>query len=156
MITARAVPALLSAHHRRVARPEVTHQRLCRPPGLLGYPGTARDQRVALPIGPLFLLLVHAPHLRPGRVGHLGRGGACEQRAVHADRLPASQPLGRYGHQRQFFEMMLSLVLVQERRLPVKPAADDVIHGQYISLPARQYALSGVLGGPAAGDLGFR
>jgi hypothetical protein len=36
MITARAVPALLSAHHRRVARPEVTHQRLCRPPG--GYP----------------------------------------------------------------------------------------------------------------------
>jgi hypothetical protein len=48
------------------------------------------------------------------------------------------------------------LVLVQERRLPIKPAADYVIHGQQVSLPARQYALSGVLGGCAAGALGFR
>ena len=55
-------------------------------------------------------------------------GGAGEQRPVHADRLPASQPLGRYGHQRQLFELVLRLVLVQECRLPVKPAADYVIH----------------------------
>lgn len=41
-----------------------------------------------------------------------------------ADRLPASQPLGRHGHQRQLFEMMLRFVLVQEGRLPVKPAAE--------------------------------
>ena len=54
---------------------------------------------------------------------------------MHADRLPASQPLGRYGHQRQLFEMVLCLVLVQERRLPVKPAANYVIHGQQVSLP---------------------
>lgn len=52
--------------------------------------------------------------------------------------------------------MMLWLVLVQERRLPIKPAAEYLIHGQQISLPARQYALSAVLGGCAAGDLGFR
>lgn len=52
--------------------------------------------------------------------------------------------------------MVLWLVLVQEGRLPVKPAADYVIYGQQISLPARQYALSGVLGGAAAsGDLGL-
>ena len=44
-------------------------------------------------------------------------------------------------------------MLVQERRLPVKPAADDVVHGQQIGLPARQYALSAVLGGSDAGDL---
>jgi hypothetical protein len=52
--------------------------------------------------------------------------------------------------------MVLWLVLVQECRLPVKPAADHVIHGQLVSLPARQDALSRVLGGCAAGDLGFR
>lgn len=52
--------------------------------------------------------------------------------------------------------MVLWLVLVQECRLPIKPAADYLLHGQQISLPARQYALSGGLGGCAAGDLGFR
>jgi hypothetical protein len=33
--------------------------------------------------------------------------------------------------------MVLRLVLIQERRLPVKPAADYVRHGQQISLPTR-------------------
>jgi hypothetical protein len=32
--------------------------------------------------------------------------------------------------------MVLWLVLVRERRLPIKPAADYLIHGQQISLPA--------------------
>ena len=36
------------------------------------------------------------------------------------------------------FQMVLWLVLAQKRRLSVKPAADDVIHGQQVSLPARQ------------------
>ena len=52
--------------------------------------------------------------------------------------------------------MVLRFVLVQEGRLPVKPAADYLVHGQQISLPARQYALSGVLGGCSAGDLGVQ
>jgi hypothetical protein len=52
--------------------------------------------------------------------------------------------------------MVLRLVLVQERRLPVKPAADNVVHGQQASLPARQDALSGVLSGFDAGDLGVQ
>jgi hypothetical protein len=52
--------------------------------------------------------------------------------------------------------MVLWLVLVPECRLPVKPAADYVVHGQQVSLPARQDALSGVPGGLAASDLGFR
>ena len=52
--------------------------------------------------------------------------------------------------------MVLRLVLVQKCRLPVKPASDYVVCGQQISLPARQYALGGVLGGCAASDLGFR
>jgi hypothetical protein len=50
--------------------------------------------------------------------------------------------------------MVLWLMLVQEGRLPVKPAADYLVHGQQVSLPARQDALSAVLGGPG-GDLGF-
>ena len=41
-------------------------------------------------------------------------------------------------------------------RHPRCPRPNDVIHGQQISLPTRQYAVSGVLGGCAAGDLGFR
>jgi hypothetical protein len=52
--------------------------------------------------------------------------------------------------------MVLRLVLVQEYRLPVKPAADYVVHRQQVGLPTRQDALRGVLGGCAAGDLGFR
>ncbi len=51
--------------------------------------------------------------------------------------------------------MVLWLVLVQERRLPVKLAADCVIHGQQVSLPARQDALSRVLGG-CVPDTGLR
>lgn len=69
---------------------------------------------------------------------------------------PASQPLRRHGHERHLFEMALRLGLVQERRLPVKPAIDYVVHGQQVSISSRQYALSGVLGGCAADDLGFR
>ncbi len=46
------------------------------------------------------------------------------------------EPLWRYVHQRQLFEMVLWLVLVQDRRLPVEPAADYVIRGQQISQPA--------------------
>jgi hypothetical protein len=38
----------------------------------------------------------------------------------------AAAPLGRYGHQRHLFEMVLRLVLVQERRLPVKPTAGEL------------------------------
>jgi hypothetical protein len=69
-----------------------------------------------------------------------------EQRPVHADRVPASQPFRRHGHQRQLFEVVLWLVLVQEGRLPVKPAADYVTLGQQVSLPTRQYAAQGSLG----------
>jgi hypothetical protein len=119
----------------------------------LGRPAISERR---LPIGPLLPLLVHAPHARPGRLGHLVWGGACEQRSVHADRLPAGQPLCRYGDQRQLFEMVLWLVLVQECWLPMKPAINYLIYGEQISLPARQYALRGVRGGFAAGDLGFR
>jgi len=48
-----------------------------------------RDQRVALPIDPLLPLLVHGPHARPGRLGHLTRAGAREQRPVHAGTIRA-------------------------------------------------------------------
>ena len=48
---------------------------------------------------------------------------------------PASQPLRRHGHERHLFEMALRLGLVQERRLPVKPAIDYVVHGQQVSIP---------------------
>jgi len=100
-------------------------------------PGRPAISERRCPIGPLLPLLVHAAHARPGRLGHLVRGGARGQRPVHADRLPASQPLGPHAYQRQLFEMVLRLVLIQERRLPVKPAADYVRHGQQISLPTR-------------------
>ena len=52
--------------------------------------------------------------------------------------------------------MVRWLVLVQERRLSIKPAADAAIHGQPVSLPARLDALGGVLDGCAAGDLGVQ
>jgi hypothetical protein len=42
--------------------------------------------------------------------------------------------------------VVLWLVLVQERGLPVKPTIDNLIHGQQVSLPTRQYALSGFWG----------
>ena len=84
---------------------------------LLGQPGAARDQQVALPISLLLPLPVDGPPACPGRLGHLGRGNACEQRPVHADRLPASELLGRHRHQRQLFEMVLRLMLVQAGRL---------------------------------------
>jgi len=51
--------------------------------------GLPRDQRVALPIDPLLPLLVHGPHARPGRLGHLTRAGAREQRPVHAGTIRA-------------------------------------------------------------------
>ena len=38
----------------------------------------------------------------------------------------------------------------------MKPPADYVVNGQQVSLLARQNTLCGVLGGCAAGDLGFR
>ena len=134
-----------------------TSRRKPRPDGLvifLGHTRPSRDDRAAVPAGPLLPLLVYVSDAGSCRVSHLFRNSAREQRPVHADRLPASQPLGRYGHQRQLFEMMLWLVLVQERRLSVKPSANDVVHGQQLSLPTRQYAFSGVLGGCAVGDLG--
>lgn len=58
--------------------------------------------------------------------------------------LPASQLLRRYSHQRQLFEMALWLVLVQERRLRVKSAADSVVHGQQISLPCGWGGMAGL------------
>jgi hypothetical protein len=52
--------------------------------------------------------------------------------------------------------MVRWFVLAQECRLSMKATADYVLHGQQVSLPARQDTLSSVLGGFGAGDLGFR